>query len=318
MLGIILTDSKTTGLKLPPIVSAIEALKPRKPVIFAALDEGAPFDFPELQKLRNLGVACFPSPERALRALAHVTRRGRQGESRDCGLVGCTGIPPLRSGLLSEAESKEILAQIGIPIPNGRVAATAEQAVRIAREIGYPVVLKAQSVDLPHKSDVGAVVLGIGSEADLLDGWFALHRNLLKVRPDLALDGVLVERMGDKGLELIVGAQNDPAWGPVLMAGFGGVLAEVMEDVRLMPADLSREEIERELSQLRCGALLKGFRGAPEVDVAAAVAVVETIGRLIRSNREIGEIDINPLVVYEKGKGALALDALISVTEKDH
>ncbi len=313
MLGIILTDPTTTRLKLPPIVNAINLLKPRKPVIFAALDEGAPFDFPELKELRDLGVACFPSPERALRALGLITRRVLKAGSREVDQARCREISPLRAGLLSEAGSKKLLKQIGIAIPDGKVAATEREAIQIAGEIGYPVVLKAQSPDLPHKSDVGGVVLGIRSEAELREGWSTLIKNVATARPTMALDGVLVERMGKKGIELIVGAKRDPQWGPVLIAGFGGVLAEAIGDVRLMPADLSREEIEQELRTLRCSALLKGFRGAPEVDVAAVAAAVETIGRLMLSCGEIAEVDVNPLVVYSKGHGALALDALISV-----
>jgi acetate---CoA ligase (ADP-forming) len=315
VLGIILTDAKTTRLKLPPIVTAIRALKPQKPVLFAALDEGAPFDFIELEELRQLGVACFPSSERALRALAHVTRRAMQVERRDDNQASSAEFSKLPSGLLSEAESKKILKQIGITIPDGRVAATAQEALQIAAEIGYPVVLKVQSPDLPHKSDVGGVVLGIRSETELLEGWSALHSNVKSARPELVPDGVLVERMGNRGLELIIGARRDPQWGPVVLAGFGGVLAEAIGDVQLMPPDLSRDEIEQNLSQLRCAPLLKGFRGAPEVDVAAVTTVVQTIGRLMRSCPEVGEVDINPLVVYEKGKGAVALDGLIAVNK---
>ncbi len=285
-------------------------------MIFAALDEGASFDFPELEELRNLGVACFPSPERALRALAHVSRRAMRENRRNSDQVGRMEIS-FRAGLLSETESKQILMKLGIRIPAGRLAASVEEAVRIAEEIGFPVVLKAHSPDLPHKSDVGGVVLGIASVADLRDAWSAIHRNVLKARPELVLDGVLVERMGEKGLELIVGARSVPEWGPVLMVGFGGVLAEAIEDVRLMPAGLSRAEIEDELNKLRCGALLKGFRGAPARDVAAVAEVLETIGKLMRACPEIAEIEINPLVVYENGKGALALDALISIDEKE-
>ncbi len=240
-----------------------------------------------------------------------------QGNRRDFGYQVRVEISRLRAGLLSEAESKQILKQIGIRIPVGRVAASAEEAVRIAEEIGFPVVLKAHSADLPHKSDVGGVALGIASVADLRDEWSAMHRNVLKARPELVLDGVLVERMGEKGLELIVGARSVPEWGPVLMAGFGGVLAEAIEDVRLMPASLSHEEIEHELNKLRCAALLKGLRGAPARDVAAVAAVMQTIGNLMRSCPEIAEIDINPLVVYESGRGTMALDALISIDEKD-
>ncbi|MGB6192443.1 MAG: acetate--CoA ligase family protein, partial [Terracidiphilus sp.] len=315
VLGIILTDPKTTRLKLPPILSAIEALKPRKPVVFAALDEGAPFDFPELEALRKLGVACFPSAERALRALALVTRRAMHADNGDCEHGARLDISTLHPGLLSEAESKKILTKIGIRIPEGSVAACAEEAVRIAGQIGYPVVLKAQSANLPHKSDVGGVILGVRSEAELLEGWATLHRNVQKARAELVLDGVLVERMAQKGIELIVGARRDPQWGPVVMAGFGGVLAEAIGDVRLMPPDLSREEITQELSKLRCSVLLRGFRGTPEADVAAVAMVVEKIGRVMRTCPEIAEIDVNPLVVYEKGDGVLALDALISVKE---
>lgn len=179
------------------------------------------------------------------------------------------------------------------------------------------MVLKAHSTQLPHKSDVGGVVLGISSEGDLLEGWSALHRNVRKARPELALDGVLVEQMGEKGLELIIGARRDPQWGPVVMAGFGGVLAEAIEDVRLMPADLCQDEIEQELTRLRCSALLRGFRGTQARDVAAVAEVIVTIGRMMRASPEIAEVDINPLVVYENGKGAMALDALISIKEND-
>jgi acyl-CoA synthetase (NDP forming) len=300
---------------LPPIVDAIRALQPRKPVLFAALDEGAPFDFPELEQLRALGVACFPSPERAMRALARVTSFALGGDSRDSNPVVNQELQNLRTGLLSEYESKQILAQIGIAIPQGRLASNADEGVRVAKEIGFPVVLKAQSADLPHKSDAGGVILGIHSESELLQGWTGLHRSVQNAHPGLALDGVLVERMGAKGLELIVGGRNDPQWGPVLLIGSGGVLAEAIKDVRLLPPDLTRAAIEQELNQLRCGALLRGFRGSPALDIGAVADVVLRVGRLMRSMPEITEIEINPLVVYENGSGAAALDALISVAE---
>ena len=316
VLGIILTDPKTTRLKLPPIVNAIRTLKPRKPVIFAALDEGAPFDFPEISDLRQLGVACFPSPERALRALAQVTHRSMlPARLRDPEIH--LDIPPLRPGILSEAESKQLLKQIGIPIPAGKSATSLVEALQIAAEIGFPVVLKAQSPHLPHKSDAGGVVLAIESEADLLGGWASLHRNIKRARPELLLDAVLVERMEKKGLELIVGAKRDAQWGPVVMVGFGGVLAEAVDDVRLMPPDLSPFEIERELSKLRCSALFGGFRGAPAADIGAAAAAVEKIGLLMRLCTDIAEVDLNPLIVFEEGNGVKALDALISVDSND-
>ena len=313
LLAIILTDAETTKLKLPPILDAIRALKPRKPVVFAGLDEGAPFDFPELQELRDLGAACFPSPERAIRALAYVSSLGARHDATGTQSKGDLPVRALPAGLLAEHQSKQILAEIGIAIPAGRLARNLDEALAIAGEIGFPVALKAQAAALPHKSDVGGVVLGLGSESDLRNGWLLLHDNLRQACPELALDGVLVERMGGKSVEMIVGARNDPQWGPVLLVGFGGVLAEAVSDVRLLAPHLSREAIEAELHLFRCTKLLYGFRGTPPLDVGALADVVLRLGELLRAAPAIEEIDINPLVVYPKGSGVVALDALISV-----
>lgn len=312
VLGIILTDPNTTALKLPPILSAIRTLQPKKTLIFAALDEGAPFDAEGIQELRELGVPCFPSPERALRALARVTWLGRQPLTDTVDTLP-RSMPPIAPGILSEHRAKALLNQIGIPIPQGALARSLEDATRIARSIGFPVVLKAQAVDLPHKSDVGGVILSINNENSLAEAWFTLHRNIKANRPGLELEGVLVERMGRSGVELILGARNDPEWGSVLLAGAGGVLAEAMRDVQLMPADLSAPQIVQELGSLQCSALFHGFRGAPPLDMDAAAQILFALGELIRSSPEIAEIDINPVIVYPKGTGAVALDALIVV-----
>jgi acyl-CoA synthetase (NDP forming) len=315
VLGIILTDATTTALKLPPILDAIKSLKPEKPVIFAAMDEGAPFDAEGIRELRKLGVPCFPSTERALRALARVTSLGQhQLYLTDNTFPGL--LPAIEPGMLPEHRAKEFLKKFGIPVPNGGLASTLEEAVQIARGIGFPVVLKAQAVDLPHKSDAGGVILDIENENALTEGWFALHRNLKKNKPDLILEGVLVERMGPKAAELIVGARNDPEWGPVLLAGFGGVLAEAIRDVRILPPNLSTQEIIRELNSLQCSVLFDGFRGSPPLDIEAAAQMLFNLGKLIRACPEIEEIDINPVVVFPRGKGALALDALMAVGKR--
>ncbi len=313
LLGIILTDPKTAQLKLPPIVDAVRSLKARKPLIFAALDEGAPFDFAEIHELRTLGVACFPSPERAIRALSRVTAFASRKNVGESGIQQDAAIPHDRRGLLSEAESKQILAQLGIPIPRGALVTNSEDAIRVAGEIGFPVALKAQSADLPHKSDAGGVILGVQSDEELLRGWSTLHSNVSVARPGITLDGVLVERMAGKGLEVIVGARNDPQWGPVLLIGAGGVLAEAMGDTRLLPPDLSRDLIAGELRKLRCGALFAGFRGSPPLDIEVVADLVSIVGNLMQTAPNIGEIDLNPVVVYERGRGAVALDALISL-----
>lgn len=314
ILCIILTDPTTAALKLPPILDAIRSLKPTKPVLFAALDEGAPFSAPEIAELRHIGVPCFPSPERALRALARITARGAISRSRSLPQhAEPTRENRLDAGVLVEYRAKQILEQFGIPIPPGGLAKTLDEATNIVRAIGFPVVLKAQSAQLAHKSDAGGVILGVASESALVAAWTSLHANLHASRPGLALDGVLIERMMPEGIELILGARNDPDWGPILLAGFGGVLAEAARDVRLLAPDLSVEEFVDELHSLRSAALLRGFRGSPPVNVLAAAHTLSALGAFIQAHPEVTEIDLNPVVAYPGDGGAIALDAVIAV-----
>jgi acyl-CoA synthetase (NDP forming) len=224
-----------------------------------------------------------------------------------------TLVPAIGPGVLPEHRAKEILKRFGISVPEGSLASSLDEAIRIAQGIGFPVVLKAQAVDLPHKSDAGGVILDIANEDALAESWLTLHRNINESKPGLMLEGVLVERMGPKAVELIVGARNDREWGPVLLAGFGGVLAEAIRDVRLLPPNLSVQEIVKELNSLQCSVLFQGFRGSPPLDVDAVAQILLNLGKLIRSHPEIEEIDINPVVVFPRGNGALALDALIVV-----
>ncbi len=311
VLGIILTDEVTSSLKFPSILEAIRTLRPTKPVIFASLDEGARIPSGYVEELRALGVPFFPSPERALRALARVTDLAVHESRRELESAAAKPSVVLASGVLPEYQSKLVLRALGIPIPEGALARTLEEAKSIAADIGFPVALKAQAADLAHKSDAGGVVLGLNDEAALAAGWQRLQQNIRDTKPELVLDGVLVERMGRPGIELIVGAENDPDWGPVLLVGFGGVLAEALQDVKLLPPELSVEAIIGELYTLKSGVLLRGFRGSPALDVRAAAEIVRALGSLVRSNPAIQEIDINPVVVYPEGMGAVALDALI-------
>jgi len=313
ILGIILTDEPTSALKFPPILAALRDIRSRKPVIFAALDEGAPHQSAYVEELAELGVPFFPSPERAFRALARVTKSEME-IARD----RSPATPPrpalaLEPGVLPEYRSKEVLAAVGVAIPRGALARSVEEARRVAREIGFPVALKAQSRQLSHKSDAGGVILNIADAATLDEGWRRLHENIARSRAGLTLDGVLVEQMGPKGAELIVGARNDPDWGPIVLVGSGGVLAEAIEDVRLVPPDLSEDAIVGELRKLKSARILSGFRGSPVLDVRAAARIVRHVSDLIVSEPRIAEIDVNPVVVCPAGQGAIALDAIIVI-----
>jgi acyl-CoA synthetase (NDP forming) len=317
VLGLILTDETISSYKFPPVVAAYNAIKPTKPVIFAGLDEGAVVPRHYIEELRALGIPFYPSPERALRAVARITRYAAQQERDKMGPPAIS-VPlnlPLTKGVMAEYQSKEVLKAVGIPVPAGALARTLEEAQAIAGQIGYPVVLKAQAAKLAHKSDVGGVILNLADADALASGWKRLQENIARALPELQLDGVLVEKMGERGAELIVGAQNDKGWGPVLLVGFGGVLAEALKDVRLLSPELSVEAVMDELYQLKSSALLRGFRGSPALDVRAAAEIVCRLGALMRSVPTMREVDINPVIVYPQGQGAVALDALI-VTEK--
>ncbi len=310
--GVIQTDATTSNIKFPSIIAAVQDLKPSKPVIFAGLDEGAAVPPQYIAQLRALGVPYFSSPDRALRAVARFSALA----TRDL-MVSHASPTPLAErppiGVVAEYRAKQLLAPLGISFPSGRFVTSLEDAQAAAKQIGFPVVLKAQSADLSHKSDAGGVVLGLNDATQLAEGWARLHANIAKHRPGLTLDGVLLETMGKRGVELIVGARNDPEWGPVILAGFGGVQAEILQDVRLLPADLTIDGIVRELHMLKSGALLRGFRGSPALDVAAVAELIARIGRLLLAEPTIREIDLNPVIAYPQGEGAVALDALMLV-----
>jgi acyl-CoA synthetase (NDP forming) len=313
VLAIIQTDAATATLKFEPIIAAIEVLEPDKPVIFAGLDDGAAVQPEYITRLRKLGVPYFPSPDRAFRALARILKAGSGNQQVPTGEPTTATLP--HGGVIAEYRAKDMLAPLGIPFPQGGFATTLVEAQAVAARIGYPVVIKAQAQALSHKSDAGGVILNLADDAALTDGWARLHANVAAHASDVTLDGVLVEAMGARGVELIIGARNDPDWGAVILVGFGGVQAEILQDVRLLSPDLSRDAIIAELRALKSGALLDGWRGAPALDVDAVADIIATLGQLLRGTPEIREIDLNPVVVYPTGQGAIALDALIFAAE---
>jgi acyl-CoA synthetase (NDP forming) len=311
VMGIILGNAAVSNVKVPLVLDQLAALGTSKPVIVAMFGEEATVPVELISRMRAQGVPFFRSPERLLRALARLTRFATwqapprtRAATRD---VGGRLLP----GVVPEYRAKALLAEAGLATPPGECVSDLAAALRVAGRIGYPVVLKAQAATLAHKSDAGGVVLGLRDADELARGWGQLHAQLQRSRPGLPLDGVLVESMARSGLELIVGARNDPQWGPVLMVGLGGIWAEALHDVRVLPPDLAPEAIEAELGQLKGAVMLRGYRGNPAVDVAAVAQLAARVGAFILARPEIEEIDINPVVAYPAGEGVLALDALI-------
>lgn len=310
VVGVIQRDA--IAVKLEPLLQALREQPIRKPVIIAGLDEGAQVPAHFIDAFRALGVPYFTSTERVLRAVQRLTAFTERSTNADV-LPPVTLTLPAQRQVVPEYEAKALLAPAGIAFGASKFARDAEEAVAAAEAIGYPVVLKAQSEQLSHKSDAGGVALNIQSADALRQAWTRMQESVRAYDASIVLDGVLVERMGQRGLELIIGAKNDPEWGPVILVGLGGVTAEVIQDVRLLDADLSQAEIVAELNRLKSAALFHGFRGAPVLDIDAVAALIERLGQVLRGTPAIREIDLNPVVVYPQGQGVLALDALMLV-----
>jgi acetate---CoA ligase (ADP-forming) len=260
------------------------------------------------------GSAVFSrSSDRMLRAIAHYIRYGRLlARTRAAALATpIGGLPKLGKGPQSEWLGKKVLAAAGIRVPDAKLARTPDEAAAVAGEIGYPVVLKAQAAALAHKTEAGGVALNLADEAAVRQAWDAVLRNLKRAAPEIGLDGVLVETMSPRGVELMVGAKRDPAWGTVLLLGLGGIWVEALGDVQELPGTADEAQVREALSRLRSAKLLAGVRGAPPSDIDAVVAAVLAIGRLMQCVPELIEIDVNPLMVHAMGHGVTALDALI-------
>ncbi len=321
VLGMILSSTAMAPRKTEPLLRAIRSLPPGKPIVYAMLGEDTIVPDELVAQFRDLGIPFIRSPDRVIRALAVVTALGKRLElaavatKRPAPEFGTKpGGKRLPAGTIPEHLAKALLAEAGIAVPLGRLARNMGEAKKIAHEIGYPVALKAQAASLSHKSDAGGVILRLADDASLEAGWHRLHASIAAAAPGVTLDGVLVERMAPSGgLELILGVRNDPAWGPVLAVGLGGVQAEALGDVRLLPPDLGPEAIAAELHKLKAARLFGPFRGAPARDVKATATIVARLGTFVLAHPEIAEIDINPLMVFADGDGVLALDALIVV-----
>ena len=223
----------------------------------------------------------------------------------------------LRQGLreVGESESKEILEAYGFKTPKGSIATTPEQAVSIAQQIGFPVVMKIWSPDIVHKSDVGGVKVGIKNEKEVADAFDLMMYRIPKKAPDADILGVLVQEMCSKGKEVILGMHRDPDFGPLMMFGMGGTMVEVLQDVAFYLAPLTHDEAKRMLEMTRTYKMLQGVRGEAGVDIDAIAEALQRLSQLVTEFPSIQEMDINPYVVGKPGSTPIAVDARISVEE---
>ena len=211
--------------------------------------------------------------------------------------------------VLLESEAKAVCLEYGIPVTRFMLASNENEAVKSAGLIGYPVVLKIVSPDIIHKSDAGGVMINLKNPNDVAEAYEKIVENGKKYNSNANIVGVLVQEMAPQSTEVIVGAIKDPQFGQTLMFGLGGVWVEILKDVSFRIAPLSLEDARQMIIELKAYPLLRGYRNTPPADIDALVSIICNTSRLVMENPEIKELDLNPVMAYQKG--ATTVDARI-------
>ena len=294
--------------------------KTDKPVLLAwsARDAAAPEAYGMLNDAR---IPHYKSPVRCGRALAALSwyaEAKRRNEARRTEIALILNRPNTKQALagkasdVSEHAAKRILAEYGISVTQEELATGKEEALTVARRIGYPVALKVQSPDIPHKTEARAVRLNIASDEELAASYEEILVNARAYNKDAKIEGVLVQEMVEGGVEAILGVTNHPLFGPAVMFGLGGIFAEVLKDVAFRLVPITPSAARDMIEEIKGYPVLAGARGKAPADVEAlADAIVKLSALAVDLEGDLGELDINPLFVMERGRGVKAADALI-------
>jgi acyl-CoA synthetase (NDP forming) len=269
---------------------------------------------------QNPRIGLFRSMDRCFAALAHwhareerrargpriLTRLSRPEAADEAAAM----IAASQDRTLTEREAKAVLAAYGVPVVPETLTQTEDEATAAAAALGFPVAMKVESPDLPHKTEAGVIRLKLKDEAEVREAYRAVMANAKHHAPDARINGVLVQPMAKPGVEVMVGGRVDPLMGPLIVAGLGGVLVELMRDSALALAPVTHTEARGMFECLRGRAALEGFRGAPAADLDRLADIVTRLSEFIADQRErITELDVNPIIVA--GSDAVAVDALI-------
>jgi acyl-CoA synthetase (NDP forming) len=293
-----------------PIPGASEIMEPGRPELVAYLG-GADVERAERLLLHEKKIAVFPTPERAVEGLSCHVRFARDRFPRATEGSVITASPASTGTSLSPADSIGFLAHEGIRVVPSRRAETEEEAAAAAGEIGYPVAVKMNSPDVTHKSDVGGVILSVKDEAGVRKAFGDLVR--IVKRLDARQGGVLVSGMAPPGHEIIVGVTRDLQFGHAVMFGMGGTLVEVLRDVSFRIVPFSEKDAAEMIGETRGAKLLNGVRGGKPADVAALRKLLVQISDLVARHEEIDEMDLNPVIVHEKGLTVVDARVVLSV-----
>ena len=297
-------------------------LKGDKPVVAAFM--GGADVMPGRAELVAAGLPDYPAPERAVAALAamheyaawrarppRVVTRFRVNRRRVERII--TRRIRTQRYQVGEVKAKSILQAYGFQIPEGYLATTADEAMETAERIGYPVAMKIVSPDIIHKSELGGVRLNVTNNEAVRDAFDLMMLRIRERAPDAWVEGIYVEKMLNRGLEVIIGMNRDPQFGPMLMFGLGGIFVEVMKDVTFHLAPISEAEAIQMLKSTRSYEILQGKRGQRGVDLAAIANGLQRISQLTTDFPQIAELDINPYIVGELGSEPVVADARLTL-----
>jgi acyl-CoA synthetase (NDP forming) len=297
------------GYMLDRMADALAEASRQHRRLFVAIDTGlaqsrAALREAEVAVFEDLGLAVAALAPSLLWCEARAARR--QADQPELDTVTVPALP------CNEAQARAYVAAFGVPEAATGVARSADEAVRDARRVGYPVAVKVLSPDIAHKTEAGGVALNLADDEAVRAAWADVTQAAARAQPGARIDGVMVQKMERGVAEIIVGATRDPVFGPVLTVGLGGVLTEIYQDTshRLLPVD--EDTALQMLRELKAFALLDGFRGKPRGDVAAACQRIVAIGNaLLAAPAHVSQIEVNPLLIKEAGQGVAVLDALI-------
>ena len=324
VLVLLTPQAMTASAATAEAIVKVAGKKPDKPILACFLGAGAVEE--GIKILRKGKIPQYDSPESAVNTIKVITNYVRW-RSRPKRIVKLFAVNRrkvqniierhlrAKSHEIGEMESKEILEAYGFVVPKGSISSTAEQAVNIAEQLGYPVVLKIWSPDILHKSDVGGVRIGIGSAQKVRDAFDLMMYRIPSKLPNANILGVLVQQMCQKGREVILGMHRDPHFGPLMMFGMGGTMVEVLKDVSFYLAPITSDEAKQMLVSTRTYKILQGVRGEEGVDIDAIAEGLQRLSQLVTEFPQIQEMDINPFVVGPEGTTPVAVDARISVQQ---
>lgn len=293
--------------ELKPVIAA-----QTKPVVFYSYTLPSDFARRELAKSGVVVLSGLTHAAVAMRRLLDYSRFTLAPDP-DAALLAERDLSAhLKAPTLSEADSKALLRDAGIGLPDEVLVSERDALDAAIAKVGFPLVMKIQSPDIAHKSEVGGVKVNITTKGEAFSAYRDVLESARKHRPNATIQGVLVGPMAKKGVEIIIGTLLDATFGPMVMVGLGGVTTELFRDVIYRPAPVSAEEAEAMLGELKAAPLLRGFRGAAKADVAALSTLIANVSTLAARLREsVSEIELNPVLVHPEGQGVTIVDALV-------